>query len=66
MDTAEYGCVCHQKSFEELKHAAEASNSKTVSELQQHVVFGKRCQNCLCEVENILSILNAQSEENNL
>ncbi len=39
-------CYCFLCTFAELKEVAEATNSTTVPELQQHVHFGTQCELC--------------------
>ncbi len=39
-------CVCYEKTFVQLQRVAERTRARSLAELQQHVVFGKRCQMC--------------------
>lgn len=39
-------CYCYEKTFRELKGAAEESGAETVEELQSCVTFGEDCGLC--------------------
>ena len=39
-------CFCFAAPFETLRHVAHATGARTVADLQQHAVFGRKC--CLC------------------
>lgn len=47
-------CYCFQKTFAELKAAADEHGAQTVEELQEHVVFGQNCQLCHPYVRRML------------
>ena len=39
-------CFCFQRTFAELAKVARATGAETVAELQEHVLFGQKCQLC--------------------
>ena len=47
-------CVCFQKTFAELQHAAEVHGVERVEALQAHVRFGERCGLCRPYVRRML------------
>ena len=47
-------CICFGRTFAELKRVAAARGCKTVSELQQHALFGRACMMCVPYVERML------------
>lgn len=48
-------CVCFERTFSELKQAAEEARLDSISELQEHASFGTKCGLCLPYVERMLS-----------
>ncbi|MFV1979620.1 MAG: bacterioferritin-associated ferredoxin [Rhodothermia bacterium] len=50
-----YRCVCFNRTFSELKQAAEDADADSVHELLEHVTFGSNCGLCLPYVERMLS-----------
>ena len=47
-------CYCFQKTFAELRRAADATGARTVEELQDHVRFGLNCRLCHPYVRRML------------
>ena len=47
-------CYCFQTTFAELQAVAEATGSKRVAALQEHVLFGQRCKLCHPYVRRML------------
>ena len=47
-------CICHNRSFEEIKELAEADGLDSVSELQQHNICSGNCGLCIPYVEMML------------
>ena len=47
-------CICFQKTFDELKRAAEAHGASSLEALQAHVVFGQNCRLCHPYVRRML------------
>lgn len=47
-------CYCFEKTFAELKDAADAHGVQTVEELQEHAAFGQNCQLCHPYVRRML------------
>ena len=47
-------CYCFGRTFRELERVAAAMGAETLSELQQHVVFGRQCQLCHPYVRRML------------
>ena len=39
-------CFCFQRTFAELAEVARATGAETVAELQEHALFGRKCQLC--------------------
>lgn len=39
-------CICFQKSFAELRQIAKTQGADSVSALQEHVIFGRKCRLC--------------------
>lgn len=48
-------CFCFQKTFAELKEVAEATETTSVNDLQEHVTFGENCQLCHPYVRRMLT-----------
>ena len=47
-------CLCFEQRFADLKCVAHQTGSKTISELQDHIDFGKNCQLCHPYVKRML------------
>jgi len=47
-------CYCFQQTFASLREVAEATNARTVAELQEHVTFGMQCKLCHPYVRRML------------
>lgn len=47
-------CYCFATTFAALREVAEATGAETVSELQAHAVFGRRCRLCHPYVRRML------------
>ena len=48
-------CVCSNRTFAELRAAADASRARSIAELQTHVEFGRRCGLCRPYVRRMLA-----------
>ena len=47
-------CYCFDRSFAELRDAADESGAASIEELQDEIVFGHNCKLCHPYVENML------------
>lgn len=47
-------CYCFQETFASIKRVAEDAGSTCISDLQEHIEFGKNCQLCHPYVERML------------
>lgn len=47
-------CICYNHTFRDLKRIARKSGAKSVSQLQEHVRFGRNCRRCHPYVEVML------------
>jgi NAD(P)H-nitrite reductase large subunit len=47
-------CVCFNKTFRELKSAAEQHGCNTIAELKKYVIFSENCRLCEPYVKKML------------
>ncbi len=47
-------CICFNRTFEELKATADAQDTSSLRDLQEHVEFGKQCELCHPYVRRML------------
>ncbi len=47
-------CLCFGRTFAELAEVAEATGARTVAELQEHALFGRKCELCHPYVRRML------------
>ena len=47
-------CLCFGRTFAELADVAAETGAETVAELQQHALFGRKCQLCHPYVRRML------------
>ena len=47
-------CYCFRRTFRELKAVADETGAASVSELQEHMLFGQNCELCHPYVREML------------